>query len=497
MQIENDFGYFGRQEILTDAEVITRENLIEVLNAALITHWSNATQINYLYQYRKGNQPILHRTKDVRPEICNKIVINRAEEIVAFKTGYLLGEPIQYVARGLHADLISDDVSLLNDFMLAVDKHTKDKELADWMHICGVGYRYTLPATATRQTDSPFSISILDPRRTFVVKRNTPDKKIMMGVTYVTDVNGIVHYTCYTEDIEAHIDFPGGEEYLDNPLGLIPIVEYPLNSVRMGAFEPVLPILDAINNAESNLLDGIEQFIQALMLFHNVDITPEDYDTFRQKGAIKFRDIDPQMKADIQYVVNQLSQSETQNTVDDLYEMVLTICGMPNRNGGSSTSDTGKAVRFRDGWTAAEARAADSEAMFKRSERMTLEVITTICNSLAGMHLTVRDIDTRFTRRNYENLTEKANVLLIMLQNSKIHPRLAFEHCGMFVDPDRAYEESMEYYEECLERGLINEGAEDNTGSDSDTGSNPPQGESGGSEDGTTPGRDNRTKAEA
>ena len=33
-----------------------------------------------------------------------------------------------------------------------------------------------------------------------------------------------------------------------------------------------------------------------------------------------------------------------------------------------------------------------------------------------------------------------------MLSNDKIHPRLAFEHCGMFPDPARAFKESNEYY---------------------------------------------------
>ena len=35
-----------------------------------------------------------------------------------------------------------------------------------------------------------------------------------------------------------------------------------------------------------------------------------------------------------------------------------------------------------------------------------------------------------------------------MLSNNKIHPRLAFEHCGLFVDPELAYTESKEYTEE-------------------------------------------------
>lgn len=37
---------------------------------------------------------------------------------------------------------------------------------------------------------------------------------------------------------------------------------------------------------------------------------------------------------------------------------------------------------------------------------------------------------------------------MLLLKNSKIHPRLAFEHCGLFVDSDLAYTLSAEYAEE-------------------------------------------------
>lgn len=207
-------------------------------------------------------------------------------------------------------------------------------------------------------------------------------------------------------------------------------------------------IVDAINLTDSNRLDGVEQFIQALMLFHNVDISSEDFDELRERGAIKFKDIDPQLKAEINYLVSNLNQGETQTLVDHMYQTVLTICGMPNRNGGSSTSDTGSAVIMRDGWSAAEARAKDSELMFKKSERIFLKVVLNICRTLANMDLKVCNVEIRFTRRNYENILQKAQVLDLMLKNNKIHPRLAFEHCGLFVDSDLAYTLSAEYAEE-------------------------------------------------
>lgn len=438
----------GRRMILTDETEVNIGNVVQILRKALPYHWKNRSEISYLWSYYKGRQPILNRVKEVRPEITNKIVENRANEIVSFKSGYLMGEPLQYVSRG-NAENIADAINQLNEFVFAEEKPAKDKELADWFHICGTSFRMVLPDEMAGEDDeSPFEIYTLDPRNTFVVYNNGLGNKPILGVKYVVDENGEVHYSCYSDHEYFEIVESKVVSYDTHILGEIPIIEYPLNMARIGAFELVIPLLDAINLTDSNRLDGVEQFIQALMLFHNVDISSEDFDELRERGAIKFKDIDPQLKAEINYLVSNLNQGETQTLVDHMYQTVLTICGMPNRNGGSSTSDTGSAVIMRDGWSAAEARAKDSELMFKKSERIFLKVVLNICRTLADMDLKVCNVEIRFTRRNYENILQKAQVLDLMLKNNKIHPRLAFEHCGLFVDSDLAYTLSAEYAEE-------------------------------------------------
>jgi SPP1 family phage portal protein len=434
--------------ILTDETEVNIGNVVQILRKALPYHWKNRSEISYLWSYYKGRQPILNRVKEVRPEITNKIVENRANEIVSFKSGYLMGEPLQYVSRG-NAENIADAINQLNEFVFAEEKPAKDKELADWFHICGTSFRMVLPDEMAGEDDeSPFEIYTLDPRNTFVVYNNGLGNKPILGVKYVVDENGVVHYSCYSDHEYFEIVESKVVSYDTHILGEIPIIEYPLNMARIGAFELVIPLLDAINLTDSNRLDGVEQFIQALMLFHNVDISSKDFDELRERGAIKFKDIDPQLKAEINYLVSNLNQGETQTLVDHMYQTVLTICGMPNRNGGSSTSDTGSAVIMRDGWSAAEARAKDSELMFKKSERIFLKVVLNICRTLADMDLKVCNVEIRFTRRNYENILQKAQVLDLMLKNNKIHPRLAFEHCGLFVDSDLAYTLSAEYAEE-------------------------------------------------
>ena len=59
----------GRRVIKTSVASITEENVGEVLQKALSVHNLNRSEIDYLWKYYRGEQPIQHRTKDVRPEI--------------------------------------------------------------------------------------------------------------------------------------------------------------------------------------------------------------------------------------------------------------------------------------------------------------------------------------------------------------------------------------------------------------------------------------------
>ena len=442
---------YGRKMITTDAIEITESNLISELDKAITKHNTNRGEIEYLWNYYRGKQPILSRTKEVRPEICNKIVENRANEIVSFKVGYLCGEPIQYVGRS-GEDIISTGISQLNEMMFSESKASQDKEIVEWQMICGTAYRLVLPDSSEDEDDAPFEMFTLDPRDTFIVYSNSIGNKPLMGVKYCTDENGIATYSVYTANRFWKVRASGILESASHGLGMIPIFEYPANNARLGAFEIVLPLLDAINNVASNRLDGVEQFIQSFIKFINCDISAEDFKELKELGAIKVKSVDG-ANADVDMITNELNQGQSQTLVDYLYQTVLTICGIPNRNGGSSTSDTGSAVLLRDGWSLAESRAKDSELMFKKSEKNVLKLVLKICRDSVGTpaevcSLRLKDIELSFTRRNYDNIQSKAQVLVQMLQQPKIHPRLAFAHCGMFSNVEDAYSMSMVYAEE-------------------------------------------------
>lgn len=432
----------GRRQIYTDYATVDASNVLTVLSGALGTHNDNRREIDYLYAYYKGVQPILDRKKDVNSAITNKVVVNHANEIVSFKSGYLMGEPVQYVSHD-STDESATAIRDLNAYMFSEDKACKDKELADWFHICGTSFRMCAPDVEGEEDEAPFEVYTLDPRSTFVVYWSGLGNKPVMGVKYVTDRMGNTTYCCYTDRLYFEIQGNGIVRQEINGLGLIPIVEYPLNPARLGAFEIVITQLDALNTLESNRMDGVEQFIQALLMLKGVSIDGDQFTLLKEQGGICVP-----AEGDVKYLTQELNQTQTQTLADSIYQEVLVICGMPNRNESSATTNSTGAVIMRDGWQNAEARAKDTENMFKASEKQFLRIALRILASAKNIKLKLSQIDIRFTRRNYENIQEKSQVLLTMLASDQIAPRLAFEHCGMFPDPEVAYQMSREYYEE-------------------------------------------------
>lgn len=425
--------FYGREKIKTDVFDITGDNVLEVLSKAMIVHERNRTSEEALWKIYRGETRIYGKKKEFRENINNIISENRAMQIVEFYQGYIFGEPIQYIRRG-DDESISDEVEWLNDIMNEKDKISLDDELAEWMLVCGICPRMVVPS------DDVFEIHTLDPRYAFNVYYNGLGEEPVMSVKYIIKEDLSRIYSIYTKDRYFEIKADTSVKEEAHILGRPPVVEYCLNNARLGVFEPVITILDGINTLQSNRLDDIQQFVNSILAIIGAEISEETLEKLKEYGALSLPD-----GTDAKYLNAAMSQNDIQTLKNDLIQAVTEITGMPNRNGGSSTSDTGSAVLLRDGWEIADAKSKRIENQFKKSERHLLKIALGIAEGIIGTDLKVGDIEIRFTRRNYEGIQTKSQVLTTMLNSGKIHPELAFTHCGMFADPQSAYKMSQEY----------------------------------------------------
>ena len=436
---------FGRRDIYAGVDEITEDNVISEVNSALVYHLQNVAEEDYLYWYRRGLQPILKRTKERNTIVLNKVVENHAEEITTFKNGYFLQEPAKYRSR---KDSSASKVDKLNEYIYRAGKHDADNVLADWFHMVGKAALYI---ESNADDDIPVKTYALDPRSAFVVYSLRPGNEPLYAVNMVIG-SGVVNIDVYTKDkvyrlygtsksAEAtnrpnwQAVATGIRSIEDNPLGNIPIIEYRYNSVNMGAFESVIYLLDAINNVQSNRIDGVEQFIQSIAVAVNCQFEDDvTADKIRKAGMIALRSVG-ENKADFRILSEELDQQQTQTLVDDLYDQALRICSMPTTTkGGRSTSDTGSAVIFRDGWEQAAASARNTEDLFKKSNRLFDRIFTDILRKKGILNIKLVDFELDFVRNETANVQSKAQAMQTMLA-AGLHPEIALSKSGISNDP--------------------------------------------------------------
>lgn len=444
---------YGRKIITTDARMITSENVIAEVQKAFLVHSENRNDIQKLWDIYRNKTAILKKEKEIRENINHKIGENRAYEIVSFHKGYTFGEPIQYVRRERASqasgedDVLASEINALNGHMASARKAACDNAIAEWMYVAGTGYRLTLPNPRWKKDEvdeSPLALYSLDPRNTFVVYSSDVTRRPVMSVYYVTKEDNSLVFSVYTENRYFELSNNSTIVYeTAHPLGMNPITEYPAELARLGVFEIVVPLLDALNELQSNRMDDIVQFVNSFLALVGAQI---DDDTYKKLQELKMLCL-PE-GTDAKYLSVAMVQTDVQTLKDDLIQAIYEICGVPNRNGGSSTSDTGAGVQLRDGWQSAETRAKATELMFKESEDTFLRLALRILRDTVGTKLRITDITPHFTRRNYENIQSKSQVLVTMLSNPKLHPELAFTACGLFVDPESAYLQSKAWWEE-------------------------------------------------
>ena len=122
----------GRKPLLTSVKrsEVNKDTIPEILRGIQKRHQLNVIETNMLLNEYLGVQLILERERDFNLDINNKLVVNRAQEIVRKAVGYFLGEPISYTSRSANS-AGGSSIENLNEYMEEEDKAAKDIELGE------------------------------------------------------------------------------------------------------------------------------------------------------------------------------------------------------------------------------------------------------------------------------------------------------------------------------------------------------------------------------
>lgn len=434
-------GCYGRKILYTDVETITKDNIVKVVGDCIGNYYYNKTIIEYLWRYYKGDQPVLYRVKVQNADITNKIVENHAYEIVQFKVGQTYGEPIQFISRK-DDDVINKAVDELNDYLVDANKQEKDIKAGEWQSATGTSFK----AVRFANGDIPFQIVAPTPMNTCVIYNRSTEEPVL-AVQELKDEDGRWYKLCYTDSHSCKIQNGVASEWKLHAFGSIPIVEFPNNHERISDIELVIGLLDAINNMQSNRMDGIEQFVQYWVKFVNCEIDQKTFEEMKMSHALTVKSNNKDNKADVEIMTQELNQSQCQVAKDDLLDNLQAILAIPNRESQNSGGDTQGAVSLRAGWDFSKTRAKQKDPIIKSAEKRLAIIILNILRVTGNdLKISPRDFDVQINHSPLDNLYTKTQALAQMLQ-SGINPRIAVATCGLWGDAEKVSLQSQPYFD--------------------------------------------------
>lgn len=458
----------GRKKIYTKFKDVDASNVVDVLADSISKHRYNRNNIEYLFDYERGVQP-LQREKTIRADINIEVTDNVANMIKEFKTGYFWGQPALYVQRSnsepKDSDSFKEDKALnrLNAIMQNnANCGYEDQLLADSVEICGIGYRMVDVKSKADSTKMPFELYTLDAMNTFCVYHNGPGKKKVLGVTFAKDDDSYI-FTCYTKQYIFWIQDSEIKRQEKNILGEIPIIEYERSVDRMGCFERLISDMDGLNIMVSDFENDVAQKTQEIWWGNDIKF-PTDANGNPQKphsGQWLLTYSGEGTNQKIQPMSSTFQSSPTLSAINDRFTKILQKAHVPIQQ--SSSNSTGVAQNISSGWSDAELDACKEEMViskFKREElNLIIEAIKLAPKSVLPYEDDLRklesmDINLHFNRRKNYDMAVKANTFATLVSHG-IHGRHALVMIDAFPDVEQVWTDSKDLIEKYQETNLV------------------------------------------
>ncbi len=405
----------GRKQIFTPYKYIDDSNIIEVIQAALANFNENASDCEFLIDYKDGMQPVDRSNcpKKVMPWINCEAIDNVAKEVYDFWKSFGWGNPISLVQRGdvEESSEIAEGIKQLNNQYTLSGNLLDCQELAKYIECTGVGYTFIDINTEWEDDESFFTRDVMSPMSTAVVRSSYyTDKRVMLGFTVRKDEDNNRYYTAFTKDRRYDIyqlkkksrdgivsDEWGHESYsgIKNPLGKIPIIEWIRDVDRTGVFEAQVAACDNLNLQLSDIMNGTDQNVQAVWWANNVEFPKQEVKD--DAGNVSIETVKPKQgdwvttkspkdgaAPSIKALTIDYHLTEMQNNYLSQRRLILEKCHVPMRNSTSGGS-SGVAMDSASGWDDAENVASSQENLTQGCQMNEVKVVLAAIRESVGV----------------------------------------------------------------------------------------------------------------
>lgn len=274
-----DFYAMDEDEILRAMGDEDKPLLVEFLNIFLT---KQVPRLDVLYGYSRGeNYTILHdkRRADSSAEKSDKRVAhNWGGYISNFATSFMISKPvtITYLENEEEVEETTE-----TDIIQTINKSNRadrtNYDLALDASICGRAFEIL---HYNREEEVQYRFTRIDPREAFVIRSADLERKPLAGV-YCPVYNGQMRLIVFTRtsrieykpfDINAEQFELEVNSIVMHEFDGVPLIEWRNSRDRMGDFETEISLIDAYDSAQSDSVNYMNDFNDALLVIANVDI---------------------------------------------------------------------------------------------------------------------------------------------------------------------------------------------------------------------------------
>ena len=372
----------GRKKIFCYEDSINADNVVQVVQTALVVHNKNVQEIERLFTLYLGFDELVvgRERKGLNQDINNIAFVPYYSLIADYKTNLFLQNPLVLInADG--EDYVNDGLRNYGKIHRDINKYARDKTTSYHVDICGVGYRFIEQDKHTVIKDS-----VISPESAFTIYGDDNDDNYMARV-YITDVlsdknediamignitqernaqNYLMdkRYTVYTDDwiYEFIIGSNGDISDVSTVPAMewgCPIIEYKKNPFRIGSFERVISLIQLLSILRSDGVNGVVQSVAGLLFGKNIGlpiINAEDTDEEvkeKEKIIAEFRfalkefrqlivnDSKEGSQASLEYIAMELYNADIEILYQGILDDIVTLTRIPNsvvNLGGSGNS---------------------------------------------------------------------------------------------------------------------------------------------------------------
>ena len=341
-----------------------RENGIttSLLYDIIQKHMPNATYNRNLYKRYMAIQegvPIFQREPKFEEEkpINNKINIDHFGEIVDFKVGYFMGEPVSYSYNTTDEaeettggkEAVKKATKMLTDFLMRNNMHKVDMEVTKNATIYGYSGRLffvkdgeiRVMAVHGYETIILSDIDISEPEYAIRYYKNVDLYKREKWTVefydnkYVTIFEGSSLLDLVQKEVKEHL------------FNFCPLQGVVNNTEKLGDAEKVLGALDDYNKVMSDNSNEIEAFTHAMLLV-NLNADDEVIEKAQKTGTLIIPPVGSSTSNDpVKWLTKNINDAFTQHHLERLEDDIYSTTNTPNLKDTTFGTASGEALKFK------------------------------------------------------------------------------------------------------------------------------------------------------